>query len=77
MEKYIFAAHPDPAHPEDRGSVLLAEGTPGGSVFRCYAINVRDLGDIAFSAAPSTGGGLNILTNAAADFVAALRSAQK
>lgn len=77
MEKYTLAAFPDPSCPDDRGSVLLAIGKPGGSAFDCYTISVRELGEISFSAAPLTGGGLDTLTNAAADFVEALRAAQK
>lgn len=77
MCKYTFTAYPDPARPDDLGSVFLAVGNDGGAAFKCYTISVREIGDLSFSVSP---GGENPafqpLTDTAAAFVQALQIVQ-
>lgn len=77
MGKYAFTGWPDPARPDDMGSVLLAMGSNGGAAFNCFAISVRELGALDFTVSP--GGSdpeLQNLTDKAAEFVQALQTVQ-
>lgn len=78
MGKYAFTIYPNPARPDDMGSVLLAMGSSdGGAAFNCYAIAVRELGPLDFTVSP--GGSdpkLQALTDKAAEFVQALQAVQ-
>lgn len=78
MGKYAFTGYPDPARPDDMGSVLLAMGSSnGGAAFNCFAISVRELGALDFTVSP--GGSdpeLQNLTDKAAEFVQALQAVQ-